>query len=259
MGKIDKIFSKIDKKVDRNFFGVKNFFKNNFQFISTLFIFLLVMTLVLRLFYSRPQMVASIIEDDINQITLMLKRIDVKCNILSINKDRSDVDFLNIKSFSGSQVGPLNLAYPDKWEGPYLRVNPSIKGKYYEIVKVKDGIFVIPGRGVKLPNGLTIGKDFDISKENVMSFFVKAGGMLTYRGRRFAKPITFKIGDWDPWIFRDKNIRDLDRIIRELDEAMPYTSNDNSISFSSQPLRLTAGTEKDRHWKELHREEIRIS
>ena len=65
-----------------------------------------------------------------------------------------------VKSFEGSEVGSLNLAYPKKWQGPYLGDNPTFQGKAYQIIRTKNGYFVTPGDGIMLPNGLVIGRDF---------------------------------------------------------------------------------------------------
>ncbi|MBU1008305.1 hypothetical protein KKA53_04495 [Candidatus Dependentiae bacterium] len=226
MNKIEKMFSVLDRKVDQNLGFLKGFFKKYFAVMSTILMGAFVLVFVLRVVYSRPHLIATIIEDDIKMIVLALEKIDARCSILSIDDEKNGVDFLNIKSFAGSMVGPLNLAYPNKWEGPYLSVNPTIQEKHYEIVKAGDGIFVVPGTGVQLPNGKIVGRDFKIDRTIIVARLLEEGGVLAYGDSRFASRLTFKIGDWEPWHFKQETVKSLDRMLREFQEAMPYTMLD---------------------------------
>jgi len=223
---IKETLNNIDKKFDTKFGFVKNFFKRYFPVISTLFLSLIVTVFVIRVFYSRPRIVAAIIEDDIKLITLALEKIDARCNILTIEDTHNEIDFLNTKSFSGSQVGPISLAYPKKWEGPYLRISPTLQEKFYEIVKAKDGVFVMPGRGVRLPNGLVVGKDFNVDREAEVLKLAGKGGPLSYEDKKFASKLIFKIGDWDSWHLKEETVKDINRMLKEFNEAMPFTCND---------------------------------
>lgn len=226
MNKVDETLNKIDRVMDKKFGRVRDFFGGNFAALTVFFLVFMTVIFVVRVFYGRPMVVASIIEDDLKIISLALDKIDAKCNILTLEDDHSEIDFLNVEKFSGSQVGPIGLAYPDKWEGPYLQVNPSLQGIFYEIVKAKDGVFVVPGRGVRLPNGLVVGKAFTITPAIEVGPMLKPGGALMYENTPLAVPLVFKIGDWDTWHFRESTVKDLNRMLKEFDEALPYTCND---------------------------------
>ena len=189
--------------------------------------------LVFRIFYTRPRLIASIIEDDIKLITLALEKIDSKCNILTISKGNSHVDFLNVKSFEGSQIGSLVLAYPDRWEGPYLSVNPTIQDKFYEIVRAKGGAFVLPGTGVTLPNGKVIGKDFKITERTDVEIMFQENGLLRYGDKVLGGKLMFKVGDWDSWHLNKETVESFDRMLKEFHEAMPYTKNEQSLGSVS--------------------------
>ena len=234
MSKIEKTLSKIDDKIDKKFSFFGGGFKRYFPVLSSLFFALIVVVFVFRVFYARPRIIASVIADDIKIISLALEKIDAKCNILNVEDDISDIDFLNIEKFSGSQVGPINLAYPKKWEGPYLRVNPTVQGKFYELVRAKDGLFIVPGNGVHLPNGFIVGKDFSITPETyVRPLFDK--GALHDKGIKLGKQIEFKVGDWDPWLLKEKKIKEVDRLMKEFHEAVPFTKNSNkSLSATGE-------------------------
>jgi len=221
-GKTRKLFSKVDTFVDKKFGFVARFFKKNFSVIGVVFISLLAIFFAARLFFSRPRLIAAMIEEDIKIITLALERIDAKCSILSIDDDVNEIDFLNVKEFSGSRVGPLNLAYPKKWEGPYMRVNPTLHGNHYDLVKAKDGLFVVPGDGCSLPNGVVIGKDLAINRQTEIFKHMEKDGRLTYGDNKFAAKLIFEVGDWERWHMREDTVQELNRLLKEFGEAMPY-------------------------------------
>ena len=189
---------------------------------------MLILVFSIRVFYSRPRIVASLIEDDIAQIVLALEKIDADCNILQLEDEYNEIDFLTVKNFKGSQVGALSLAYPERWQGPYLNVNPTLCGQF---VKVRDGLFVVPGRGVLLPNDLIVGKDFEITTRTYVAELIRKGAPLEYEDRVFAKKLLFKVGDWDPWLIKKNTIKRLDRMLEEFHEAMPYAKNETDCSL----------------------------
>jgi len=205
---------------------ITQFLKRYFPLISTVTFGLIILMFVLRFVYTRPQIVASLIENDIGMISLSLERIDARCSILKIVGDKSNIDFLNVKKFEGSVVGPLNLAYPENWEGPYLKSNPTLSGTFYQIVKAKDGVFIVPGEGVALPNDIVIGKDLVINQDLFLENHIVSGGLLSFKGRSFGKKLDFKIGDWKTWELQKDKVKELDRMLEELNTAMPFTKNE---------------------------------
>lgn len=166
------------------------------------------------------------IAQDISNIYSVLKIIDDECNILSIKADVNTIDFFTVKSFAGSEVGSLNLAHPDQWRGPYMDNNPSIRGKSYEIVRARTGYYIVPGRGVKLPNGFTIGTDLIIDRNSDVDMMLEEGGDLHYKGVGLAKKLDFEIGDWDfaPKKSQQK-MKKIGASLKEFNAAMPYTDN----------------------------------
>jgi len=238
--RVKRAFESVDRRVDRHFGFARGFIKKFFPIISTLFLALIVFVFVIRIFYSRPRIVASLIEDDVRMITLALERIDADCNILRVLEDRNEISFLNVKKsgFDGSVVGPLSLAYPEKWDGPYLNFNPTLQDRFYEIVKAKDGIFVVPGEGVALPNGMTVGKEFEVTIQTKVNDLLQVGGPLTFEDRAFGAQLMFKVGDWDPWLMRKETIRRLDRMIQEFHEAMPYTEENTRQKDRDQEYQV---------------------
>ena len=222
MGKIYKDLFNFHNSADLRFGFLKNFLRKFFPVVSSTILGLLIVFFVLRVIYTRPDFIASLIADDIKIISLALEKIDSDCNILKIKHDRDYIDFLTVREFEKSSVGPLNLVYPQRWEGPYLNTNPTMQEKLYEIIKTKDGIYIVPGNGVKLPNGLVVGKDFEISTETKIANLLKKGGPLNYKGYEFAIKIDFKIGDWDNWWSKkDKKKKKFDYMLKEFNSSMP--------------------------------------
>lgn len=130
---------------------------------------------------------AQIVEH-IRTLSDIFKRINKSCQIVAFEKDKSDITFLNIKKdgFTGSQIGHMKLGEPKNWEGPYLEENPRIQDKYYQIVKAKQGYFIIPGDGVMLPNGKVINKDIIINEDTDMVALMNSDTGLSYNNQPLA-------------------------------------------------------------------------
>jgi hypothetical protein len=204
------------------------FLKKYFPIISISLFVLLIGLFIFKMFYSKSEFVASAINNDITAIALSLEKIDRECSILSFEHNKNFVDFLNVKAFSGSRVGSMNLAYSDKWDGPYLKSNPTIKSKFYVIVKAEDGLFVVPGNGVKLPNKLVIGKDFEITEKSLVGKMIQEGGKLFFKGKQLGKQLKFKVGDWPrPEKEENKRLEEISKTLKEFNDSMPFTKNED--------------------------------
>ena len=205
---------------------VFDFFKRYFPIISSTLFGLLILLFVLRMIYTKPVYVATVINDDVTIIAAALEKIDQDCSILSFEHDRNFVDFLNVKSFSGSRVGSINLAYPNNWKGPYIPNNPTMQEKFYEIVLAKGGLYVIPGVGVKLPNGKEMGVDIKVTAKTDMDKLLKDGGDLYFKAKKLAAPLVFLVGDWEqPREEKLKRMRELGDMLKRFNEAMPFVKN----------------------------------
>lgn len=109
--------------------------------------------------YRTKEVVGQVIAQDVVTLQKIFERIDADCTIISFDLQKNPINFLNVKSFVGSEVGPMNLTHPAKWQGPYLADHPTVEGKEYQIVHTRKGYFITPGEGVKLPNGKVVGED----------------------------------------------------------------------------------------------------
>ncbi len=149
---------------------------------SVLFIGLVV-TAVYRFFNAPENKIGIIVAADLVVMADIFKKIETACNIVGVKGKKDSIDFLNVTSFAGKDVGPLTLAYPEKWQGPYVKDNPKIQGKFYQLVKTLKGYFILPGDGVELPNGKIMGKDLIISESSDIPAMLKDEQALFYKGK----------------------------------------------------------------------------
>src|SRR3972149_6152876 len=97
----------------------------NMWLITVIAIFLALFAISgINFFYRSKKYSTELIRQDIKQLVEIFKKIDEKCKIIDFDKQKNDIDFLNNVAFVGSEVGSMNLSYPDKWEGPYINDNP---------------------------------------------------------------------------------------------------------------------------------------
>ncbi|MFH1831805.1 MAG: hypothetical protein ABH827_03290 [bacterium] len=227
MKKFDEIIHDIDVKVDEKIKPFSLFFRKYFVLFSSSMLVLLLIFFIFKSYYDKSYFSSILIKNDLKRVNAILHKIDTECSILSITGGRAQINFLTVKSFAGSVVGGVNLAYPKKWTGAYTEQDPTLQQRYYELVKAKDGYFIIPGSGVRLPNGLVMEKDINITPQTTVADLIKPGGKLFYKGTEFARKITFEIGDRDS-ATKNKKIETTEKItdfIQELNEAIPYTQN----------------------------------
>lgn len=163
-----------------------------------------------RFYRSAQQATDRIAAEQVKTLVKILRKIDDTCGIVDITRDRSVIDFLTVKSFVGSEVGSLNLMEPSKWAGAYLNVNYAIQGKPYEIIRTKDGYFVVPGEGVKLSSGKVIGKDIVFTYDTDVEAYVNDAGGLEVNGYPLAVRLHLR---------KDKDMPTADAIIAETEEG----------------------------------------
>jgi hypothetical protein len=123
---------------------------------------------------------------DVVQLRDIFHRIHKTCIIIDFDEQKNHINFLNVAKFAGSEVGPMNLVHPDKWEGPYLKENPTMYHIPYQVVSTKKGYFVTPGDGVTLPNKKVIGKDIILDQKADIDAMMINPDELMYKNRPLA-------------------------------------------------------------------------
>jgi len=135
----------------------------------------------------------KVIVQHLKQLAGTFGEIDRTCRIIDFDHDKNYIDFLNVKSFAGSEVGAMNLMHPDKWNGPYVEANLTVQEKPYMIVKTRQGWYITPADGVRLSNGKVIGKDLVISYETDIDSLLRDPNGLWYKGGPLAVPLKFGV------------------------------------------------------------------
>lgn len=131
------------------------------------------------LFYSwrhyNKRITITTIPSEIKALQTIFKRIQERCIIVGFDLKQTPINFLNVKSFSGTEVGDMKLRNPELWEGPYVKENPSVNGVEYQIVSTKNGYFIVPGNGVVVLEGKKIGTDIMVTADADIKKLVDAG------------------------------------------------------------------------------------
>jgi len=160
-----------------------------FQILTIALFVLLISIMGYRMFYQVRTGQDQIISKEVVQLVEIMKRIDKKCKIIDFDSQKNPINFLNVTKFVGSEVGSMNLTYPDQWEGPYLKDNFTIQEKEYQIVQTKKGYFITPGDGVHLGNGKVVGKDIILDENADIAAMMRDKNALMFEGKALAAPL----------------------------------------------------------------------
>lgn len=230
MKKFEEMIEYIDDRVDRSFGSAFSAIAKHFAMFSSIILVTLLALFVFKIVYQRSYYLSTVIEQDVTRIAKVLARVDKECSILKIKSGRTAINFLNVKDFVGPCVGGMHLAYPKKWSGPYLSVNPTYQQQFYELVQTYEGLFIIPGYGIKLPNGLVMGKDVVINFDTSLLKMLAVGGVLNDGKGVFGLQLNSRAGIWDPKINPPKESLDkVNNLLKEFNQAMPFTKNQEQI------------------------------
>ena len=226
MKQLSNVFSRLDRFVDRYISPWWPSVRRYIPHLAITVLTIMVAVLVVRSLHNKPEFTAAMLSHDLRTIEMALHQIDASCDILSLDRDRIHVDFLTVASFHSSEVGGINLGRPENWEGPYVPDNPALQGKVYEVVTVDQGVFLTPGDGVELPNGLVMGRDVVITPETNISELLNEGGSLNYHGEQLATRLTFRIGNWGGIPQRTISVDNLGDTLAEFNKAIPYAGRE---------------------------------
>lgn len=133
---------------------------------------------VVQLFRHTRQVADYAIVQDMQRLGQIFDQINVDCGVVGFEHERSYVDFLNVEKFAGSEVGAMNLLYPDKWQGPYVHDNPTVHEQQYVVVGHNTGYYLVPGDGVKLSTGKVVGVDIILDAHADLPAMLAQGGDL---------------------------------------------------------------------------------
>ena len=160
-----------------------------FPVLTIMLFVVLVGVALFRMFHQIRVGSDQIIVQEVQQLVDIFKQIDKKCKIIDFDYQKNLINFLNVEKFVGSEVGSMNLAYPDQWEGPYLNDNPTIQEKEYLIVRTKKGYFITPGEGVRLANGKTVGRHIILDENSDIPALMADPEGMQFEGESMAAPL----------------------------------------------------------------------
>lgn len=241
MKKLDDIVRGVDRYVDRHFSATKSFVVKYFSVFSSTLLLLLLAVFIFRLVVNKPYFMASVINEDLTKLSKALNDIDTDCNIMSVTQERCMIDFLTVEKFVGSEVGCLNLAFPKKWKGPYLKYTPRLDDRCYEIVSVDEGYFIVPGEGVTLPSGMVFGRDVKFSSSVSLKKLIAPGGALNYKGQPLGVKLEFKTQRTPYQSKHKESVKTADGFIKEFNDAMAFTKNEVVSNHENEESRVSFG------------------
>ncbi len=158
-------------------------------FIAGLIVLILFSSGAYYIVYGVRRSTDVVIADHVQMLSSILTTINTTCGIIDFEHSRNYIDFLNVRSFVGSEVGSMNLKNPQHWQGPYVEDNPTIQEKMYIILKTKTGYYIVPDNGVELRSGAIIGKDLILDSQTNIEKLLIPGGPLNYR----LKPLAARV------------------------------------------------------------------
>lgn len=169
-----------------------------FPYITVSIIFILLAIAIGNLIVFKKTDIGEIITQDVQKLSDIFENIHKEAGIISFDFQKNPINFLTIKKdgFVGSEVGSMNLAYPKKWNGPYVKDNLAVRGVEYLVVRTKKGYFITPGLGLKLPNGKKMGTDIPLDENASIAAMAVDENFLSFKGKPLA--VRLKFNDQDP-------------------------------------------------------------
>ena len=184
-----------------------NRLKNGFSYtIMTGMLFMVLVGILGVNFYYRSRWyTVGVITKDLKELQDIFKRIDESCTVMSFDAPISPINYLNVRSFEGSEVGAMNIVYPLRWQGPYVKDNPTVQGIEYQVVRTNKGYFITPGNGVTLPTGKEIGKDIVLNENSDIALMMAKENELNYKGQVLAAPMPLKSTAWQQVLMQQED------------------------------------------------------
>lgn len=126
---------------------------------------------------------------NLHKINEALLRFDQDCGIQRSVPGRYSLHFLTLRYPSVDDLGGFLLKSTQGFAGPYMRTVPVVDGYPYALVVNAQGMFIVPGDGVQLPNGHRLGKEIFLDAESDIEGLV-ANGILAYQGEPLVRKYT---------------------------------------------------------------------
>lgn len=150
--------------------------------LCTLLVIVVSKNFLKQISYEEDQTIAVTIE----KLEEIFKSINKSAHITFVRGTKAPINFLSVTSFVGSYLGPLKLARPDGWQGPYSVQSFEAQGKEFQLVATKKGVFIVPGDGVKLANGKVIGDSLRFTESTDIAAMMRDPAYLLSKDKPLA-------------------------------------------------------------------------
>ncbi len=127
---------------------------------------------------------------DIEKLQTIFNSINESAQIVSFKGRKAPINFLTVRSFAGSSVGPLKVTRPDQWKGPYITEPIEAQGIEYQLVATKKGVYIVPGDGVQLANGKVMGDTVRITDASDIDVMMSDPTQLQSKSKPLAAKLT---------------------------------------------------------------------
>ena len=178
-----------------------------------------------------PQWHERQVHKDLQHIARAVTAMDKDCRIVDMRVGIHLLTPLTQKLVSEHELSNTVFKYPENWRGAYLAKMPLIQGKPYQLLKTDKGLFVVPGSGVVLPNGMMVGRDIIWQAQTDVAALTRSGGPLFYRGVALALKVAYGRQP-APTFATDPLPRDAKAMngwLVEFNQAMPFAQNETSL------------------------------
>lgn len=182
---------KVDAYIDR-FMAAYNYpsLERAIQYVGMGALVVLISLCTLHFVMRSPQWRVSVVQSDLHRIAKALRALDRDCFICDMRVGLHPVQILT-RTHANQNSMYIRLKNPEKWRGAYLEHVPTLQSKPYQLLKTNKSLFIVPGEGVTLPSGLTIGTDVEWHADTDVASLAAAGGPLFYKSGPVALEVLY--------------------------------------------------------------------
>jgi len=175
------------------------------------------------LFMNYPSLKTRLVRRDMQRIVRALYQVDRYCHIETVTPGLHPLNFLTLPRPTERDFCGIELEFPKQWTGPYFSEVPVLDNTPYQLLKTEKGLFLVPGNGVRLPNGNVIGIDIVWHYTTEVAALAQQGGALWYDGIPLARHIPY--GHYIKPRNPEEKIRRLNASLKEFASALSFACN----------------------------------
>ena len=132
----------------------------------------------------------GVVRADLSHIATALSAFERDCGLNAVLPGMHSLHFLTSATRPTDDFAGFSLQCASNWKGPYINKIPVVQGYPYSLLKVAQGIFIVPSQGVNLPKGQVVGKDFFWTDGLDVAGLSAPGGLLAHHGEPIVRMYT---------------------------------------------------------------------